>query len=102
MRRLGFGLGLLLLIVAGAAAVAQIFSLLVNASYQPVALGSIWYNIHANSLVGLQALIEKSISPALWPPVLWLLRLPAWLFFGVLGGMLLLLCRGRGRDRAFG
>jgi hypothetical protein len=97
VRRFGFGLGLALAVLAAAALVAQLFSLLAQGGYVPVSLGSIWYGLHPNSLVGLQALVENSLSPALWPPVFWLLQLPAWLVAGVLGAALLLACRPRRR-----
>lgn len=97
MKRFFFSLGLVLVIVAAATAVAQLFSFLAQGGYQPIALGSIWYNVHANSLVGFQARIEQSISPSAWPPIQWFLQLPAWLTLGVLG--ILLMLAGRGRDR---
>jgi hypothetical protein len=97
VRRFGFGLGLVLIVIAAAAAVAQLFSFLVQGAYAPIAIGAIWYNIHANSLVGFQALIENRLSPALWPAILWVLELPAWLVLGLAGALLLLACRRRGR-----
>jgi hypothetical protein len=99
VRRFGYGLGLALAVLAAAALVAQLFSLLAHGGYVPVSLGSVWYGVHANSLVGLQALIENRLAPAAWPPVFWLLQLPAWLVAGVLAAVLLLACgrrRGRG------
>ncbi len=97
MRRIGFGLGVALAVVAAATLVAQLFSLLANGAYVPVSLGSIWYAAHANSLVGLQATVENRLSPALWPPVFWLLQLPAWLVSGLLA--LALLLAGRAHRR---
>jgi hypothetical protein len=97
VRRFGFGLGLVLATLAAAVAVAQLFSLLARGGYAPITLGTLWYNVHANSLVGFQALIEKSLSPALWPPILWLLGLPAWLLLGAIGAVLLLTARPRRR-----
>jgi hypothetical protein len=97
VRRFGFGFGLALVVIAAATAVAQLFSLLAHGSYTPIALGSIWYSAHANSLVGFQALVEKQLWPALWPAILWLLQLPAWLVTGILGALLLVACRRRGR-----
>jgi hypothetical protein len=97
VRRIGFGFGAALAVVAAATLVAQLFSLLANGAYVPVSLGSIWYAAHANSLVGLQAAIENRVSPSLWPPVFWLLQLPAWLVAGLLA--LPLLLAGRGAKR---
>ncbi len=59
------------------------------AIYQFAALGAIWASIHANSLVGFGAVVEKSISPALWTEVLVpLLSQPAWLVLGAPGAAL--------------
>ena len=97
MRRCGFALGLALATLAAAVAVAQLYSLLARGGYAPITLGTIWFHVHANSLVGFQALIEKSVSPTLWPPILWLLGLPAWLLLGAVGALLLLTARSRRR-----
>ena len=95
MVRIGHALGMILAVAAAAALLAQLLSLMASGGYRPVALGSIWYSLHANSLVGFQALIEKGLSPSVWPPVAWLLQLPAWLVCGVLAAVLLLTCRPR-------
>ncbi|MFO1067186.1 MAG: hypothetical protein U1E14_01540 [Geminicoccaceae bacterium] len=97
MRRFGFGLGVLLLVFAAATGFAQLLALATGTTVTPVTLGSLWAGVSANSLVGFQALVEKSISPALWVPVVWILLLPAWVTFGVPGLLLVLLCRRRGR-----
>ncbi|HET6469508.1 MAG TPA: hypothetical protein VFG43_14135 [Geminicoccaceae bacterium] len=97
MRRFGYGLGVMLVVFAAATGVAHLLAFLSGAAAQPVSLGSLWYGVHANSLVGFQGLIERGVSPALWPPILWLLLLPAWLTFGVPGLALVLLCRRRSR-----
>jgi hypothetical protein len=97
LRRFGFGLGLVLAVIAAATLVAQVFSLLAHGGYVPVSLGSVWYSAHANSLVGLQALVENRLSPRAWPAVFWLLQLPAWLVTGVAGAAMLFACRPRGR-----
>jgi hypothetical protein len=99
MRRVGYWIGLLLLVFAGATGVAQLIAWLFATTVRPVTLGSLWAALNANSLVGLQGLIERSISPSLWPPILWLLLLPAWLTLGVLGCLVALLCRPPARSR---
>ncbi len=59
------------------------------AMYQFAAVGAIWADIHANSLVGFGAVVEKSISPELWSEVLVpLLSQPAWLVLGAPGAAL--------------
>ena len=42
VRRFGYGLGLALAVLAAAALVAQLFSLLAHGGYVPVSLGSVW------------------------------------------------------------
>jgi hypothetical protein len=95
VRRFGFGLGLVLAVVAAACLVAQLLSLAAQGRYVPVSPGSIWYAVHANSLVGFQSLVEQRLWPALWPWLLALLQLPAWLVAGVPAALLLLACRPR-------
>ena len=58
--------------------------------------GKLWHEIHANSLIGFQALIEKNISPWLWGEiVLPILLGPAWAIAAVPGLVLALVCRRR-------
>jgi hypothetical protein len=97
MKRLGYGLGVLLLVFAAATGVAHLLAFFSAANAPPVTLGSLWYSISPNSLVGLQALVEKRLSPGLWQPILWLLLLPTWVTLGVPGLALLILCRPRAR-----
>ena len=97
MRRIGYGLGVALLFLAAAALVAQLFSLVANGAYRPVALGSIWYEVNANSLVGFQGVVERGVGPSAWTGAQWVLALPAWLVLGLLGALLYFGCRRRGR-----
>jgi hypothetical protein len=97
MRRFGYGLGIGLLVAGAAAAVAEFLTMLQGAP-TTLSLGAIWYRIHANSLVGFQASIEQGLTPALWPPVQWLLTMPAWLVLAPPGLVLALLCRARARS----
>lgn len=94
---MGFGIGMVLTVIAAATAVAQLFSLIAHAGYHPVSLLSIWRNVHARSLEGLAGLVERTLSETAWLPIQWLLQLPAWLVLGVLGGLLLLAGQRRGR-----
>ncbi len=69
--------------------------------YAFMALGSIWAEINANSLVGFNALIEQRISPGVWlDVVLPVLRAPGWLVFGLPALILVLACRRRRRRRS--
>ena len=96
MRRFGYWLGIGLLVAAAAAALAELLTIVPGAPAR-LSIGAIWFRIHANSLVGFQALIEKGLSPLIWPPIQWLLTLPTWLVLAPPGLLLVLLCRDRGR-----
>ncbi len=100
LRRIGFGLGVALAVLAAAALVAQLLSLLAQGRYVPLSLASIWHAADADSLVDLQAVVQDRLSPALWPPVVWLLQLPAWLVGGL--PALALLLGGRGAQQRRG
>ena len=97
MRTFGYWLGVALLIAAAAAAVAELLTMLQGAP-ATLSLGAIWYRVHANSLVGFQGLIERGLSPVIWPPIQWLLVLPTWLVLAPPGLLLVFLCRDRGRS----
>ena len=97
MRTFGYWLGVGLLIGAAAAAVAELLTMLQGAP-ATLSLGAIWYRVHANSLVGFQGLIERGLSPVIWPPIQWLLVLPTWLVLAPPGLLLVFLCRDRGRS----
>jgi hypothetical protein len=57
-------------------------------------LGQIWNNVHSSSLQLLQPAIERHVSPWLWDPVvLNILTAPAWLVFGIVGAVLMLIGR---------
>ena len=96
MRRFGYWVGVGLLVAGAAAAVAELLTM-VQGGATPLSIGAIWFRIHANSLVGFQALIEKGITPLIWPPIQWLLTLPTWLVLAPPGLLLVLLCRDKGR-----
>jgi hypothetical protein len=97
MRKFGYWLGVGLLVAGGAVAVAELLTLLQGAP-STLSIGAIWFRIHGNSLVGFQSLIEQQLTPVLWPPIQWLLTLPAWLVLLPPGLLLVLLCRERGRS----
>jgi len=74
----------------------EIVGAIASSGYTLVAGGELWVGIHANSLVGFQALIEKNISPWLWREVvLPILLAPAWAIAGVPGVLFALLCHSR-------
>jgi hypothetical protein len=72
-------------------------------TYDPLQLGTLWYQIDRASLNLVQAVIERYVHPALWQDVIFpLLVWPAWLVIGglaVIFGILFGARRSRGRRR---
>ena len=67
-----------------------------------ISLGAAWATVNANSLVGLGAFVEKSISPWLWSEIMVpLLTLPLWLYLALTGAVLLVLTRRKRRRSIF-
>ena len=96
MRRFCAWLGVGLLILGAAAALAELLTRIQGAP-ATLSLGQIWFKIHANSLVGFQALIEKGPLPWLWPPIQAVLIVPSWLLLVPAGLVLVFACRARPR-----
>lgn len=94
MRRFGYVLGIVLLIAGAAAGMAELLTV-VQGEPSTLSPGAIWFRIHANSLVGFQAVVENRVSPALWPPILFVLQIPTWLLLIPPGLLLVFLCRPR-------
>ena len=62
------------------------------------AIAEYWQAIHANSLVGFSAWLERTVGPETFATFLLpILSLPAFVAFFVLGAVILLLFRGRRR-----
>ena len=62
-----------------------------DGAWEIVSLGAAWASVNANSLVGLGAFVEKSISPWLWMEIMVpLLTLPLWLYLVLPGAALLI------------
>lgn len=90
--------GVILLLAAVAAAGYEVLLAFDAGNWRPVALGELWFKLHAASLNGAQAGIQRYISPFLWEPVITTVLLwPGWAVFGVPGAGLLWLCRARHR-----
>ncbi len=67
-----------------------------------LSMRGLWQMFHEASLAGLQALVQKSLHPLLWDPVLLaILKLPAWFVLGVIGGVLCFAGRRRRRVELF-
>lgn len=96
MRRFGYILGIVLLLAGAAIALAELLTY-VQGARSSLSAGAIWYRVHANSLVGFQSLVENGLSPAVWPPIQFVLQIPAWLLLVPPGLLLVFLCRPRTR-----
>jgi hypothetical protein len=97
MRQFGYVFGLAFLILAGASLVAQLFAVWASGAYRPISLGSMWYSLDGNSLVGFQGLVERHLGSMVWAPIQFVLAVPAWLSLAVPGAILAVLCRPRQR-----
>ncbi len=91
-------LGWLLIIAAMVTAARDIFNYVDTDTYQPIATGKLWFDLHSTSLGHLQTIVQRYIYPGLWdnvvvPILLW----PAWPVFLVPGILLAILCRKRRR-----
>ena len=81
----------------------EIVGAISGGGYDLIAGGELWASIHANSLVGFGALIEKNISPWLWGEIIVpILLAPAWAIAVVPGLVLAILCRRRRKKQGFG
>jgi len=92
-----FILRLLALVILAAAFILLIYDgakSIADSSIHVYTLGQLWSDIHANSLQALQGVTERRLGARIWPliarPVL---EQPAWLVFGVIGIILMLLGR---------
>jgi hypothetical protein len=63
MKPVVYGLGMLLLIVGAASGVAEVLFTLAEGGHRSLALGTLWYSLHANSLLGLRAARSRTPSP---------------------------------------
>jgi hypothetical protein len=99
MKKLGCIAGFVLLLLGAASALAEIV-MFDSGLRGVISPGWLWFQIHGNSLVGFQALIEKGLSPALWPPIQSFLTWPLWLVLGVPGALLALCCLALRRTQA--
>ncbi len=97
MRRLARALGLTLLLLGAAAAIAEVLTLVASGGTSRVSLGAVWYALSANSLVGFQAAVERGPGELAGRLFVDLLALPAWLVLGLLGFVLRFLGRGERR-----
>ena len=84
--------GLVLLGLAIAALVYELWLGLQNGGYRAIAAGELWFKIHGPSLNVTQAMIQRYIHPAVWDPgIITLLKWPVWSLLGALGAVLIVL-----------
>lgn len=92
----------MLLLAAITALAMEAYGWWQSGAWQFNTLGAAWASIHANSLVGLGAFIEKSVSPWLWVEIMVpLLTLPLWLYLILPGVPLIYIGRRRRRRSIF-
>ncbi len=86
-RRVGRWVGWALLVCALLAFGGALQPWIMGAAFKALALGQLWYHLDGASLNAVQAFIQRYLHPAIWEigftPFL---LLPAWGFFGGLGG----------------
>ncbi len=100
LRKIGGFVGWASCLAALVALGVELARFLNDGVYRSIPFAEPWSMIHANSLVGFGAFVEKSISPALWTEaIVPFLSLPAWLVLIVPGGLLVWLCHLRRRRR---
>lgn len=103
MRRVGRILGWVLILLALAVLGGDVLaSLDSGGAFMPRPLGQLWFDVDADSLNLLQAVIQRYVHPAIWEPgITTILLLPAFVVIAVPGLLLAVLCRPRpGRRRA--
>jgi hypothetical protein len=70
--------------------------------WESVSFGAAWASFNANSLVGLGAFIEKSVSPWLWSEIMIpVLLQPLWLVLALPGALLTVTLRSKRRRSIF-
>jgi hypothetical protein len=95
-------LGLLLLALSFILLVYDGTKYIADQSLNFSTVGSIWANIHQNSLSALQPLVERVVGPWFWQGFVrrYFIDQPAWLVLGVVAAILILL--GRKKKKLIG
>jgi|SRR5690606_14625935 hypothetical protein len=90
----GRAIGWILCIAALAFLFRDVAVLAVTGSFTPLITGQLWHDFSPYTLNLAQAVVQRYISPWLWDPVIrtWLLW-PAWISFGLIGLILVLVFR---------
>jgi len=91
-------IGWVFVLAALSALAYEIMEAVASGSWRMIALGELWFELHAASLNAAQAGIQRYIAPWLWEPVIATVLLwPGWAVFGVPGLLMVWLCRRRDR-----
>jgi hypothetical protein len=94
---------ILVLAALGALAYEVMAAISGEGGWRMIALGEMWFKLHAPSLNGTQAGIQRYVAPWLWEPVITTILLwPGWLVFGIPGLLATVFCRKRRRHRPMG
>ena len=101
-RNIGRLMGVALLLAAFLILAVEVFGWWRDDVWESLSLGAAWTSVNANSLVGLGAFVENSISPWLWIEILVpVLIQPRWLILGLTGAVLVLITRRKRRRSIF-
>lgn len=84
-------IGFILLLGGFILLVASLFGLVTGGGWEPMKLGTAWFNIHSGSLQVVQPAVERYLSPVLWQSVIApVLNCWLWLVMMVLGLLMML------------
>ena len=91
-------IGWLFVLAALVALAYEAMQALSAGGWRVIALGELWFELHAPSLNAAQAGIQRYVAPWLWEPgITTILLWPGWAVFGAPGLLLVWLCRKRDR-----
>jgi len=96
-------IGWIMLVLGLTLGIYELLSALQNEDYRAFALGEVWFlmdqAVRTNSLNNTQALVQRYISVWIWEiGIQNILLAPAWLFFSILGLLLIWIFRKRRRS----
>ena len=94
-------IGWILCVAAVAFLLRDAVMLAVTGKLEPIITGQMWHDLSPGSLNLAQAVTQRYLLPWLWDPVIqtWL-RWPAWISFGLIGLILVILFRSWRRSPA--
>ena len=95
-------IGWLFLLLALGAFAFEVAGLVQTGTWEIRALGSLWFDLHKNSLGAAQVVVQRYVWAPIWDSfVITLLQWPGWLVFGVPGIILAYLFRRSRLRRRF-